>query len=116
MRFGEAIRHVETLSKDPESWVHAALAGWEHPAPLAFFVLADLYDAFAKVHLKRPEPYPRPIPDKGKRTDRFGERIAPHEVAEVLRGFGREVPTELLNWSAQTDRTTTATGGGRDGD
>jgi hypothetical protein len=95
MSIGEALLHVKTLAQDPTSWVHAALAEWEHPTSREFFVLADLFDAFAKVNFKRPTPYPRPLPDKGK--EQFGAPIEPAHMGDVLRAFGHD-PTTLIDW------------------
>lgn len=77
------------LRRDPTSHVQAALAGWEHPASREWMVLADLYDAYARVHFKKPKPYPRPWPNQAKR-ERFGTRIDPASLPDVMRAFGRE--------------------------
>jgi hypothetical protein len=95
MSFGEALQLIEILSQDPESWLRAGIAGWDHPASREFFALADLFDAFAKVNFKRPQPYQRPTPDKSTSVERLGERIDPIDIADVLRAFGREVPDGL---------------------
>lgn len=103
MTFGEALRLVDILTRDPDSWVHAALADWEHPASREFFVLADLFDAFVRANTpkgRKVERYPRPLPDKERQVDTFGERIEPADMAEVLRGFGRDVPVDILAWPA----------------
>lgn len=92
---GEAVSLVQILLKDPTSWLHAAQAEWKHPVEREFFVLADLFDAFAKVNFKRPTPYPRPTPEKSKAVEQLGERIDPLSLADVLRAFGRDVPTGL---------------------
>lgn len=96
MSIGEALALVEILSGDPSSHLFAAIAEWKYPVSHEFLVLADLFDAFAKVNFKKPDPYPRPKPDSSKAVERLGERIAPPDIAAVLRGFGREVPQELL--------------------
>ncbi|WP_418061730.1 hypothetical protein [Pimelobacter simplex] len=96
MTIGEALALVEILSGDPSSQLFAAVAEWKYPVSREFFVLADLFDAFAKANFTRPDPYPRPTPDSSKAVERLGERIAPPDIAAVLRGFGREVPQELL--------------------
>lgn len=83
------------LTKDPDSWVHAALANWAHPASREFFALADLFDAFAKANFRNPKPYQRPTPDKSTSVEQLGERIDPIDVPAILRAFGREVPEEL---------------------
>ena len=90
MTWGEAIALTEVLAKDPSSWVHAALAGWEHPVSREWLVLTDLFDQYMKSHFKKPERYPRPWPDSGPREERFGEPIAPADIADVLRAFGRD--------------------------
>ncbi|HWJ07759.1 MAG TPA: hypothetical protein VNS46_00190 [Nocardioides sp.] len=101
MTYGEAIALVEVLTQDTSSWVFAAHANWSYPASREVLVLADLFDAFAKANFKRPEPYPRPMPDGSHTVERLGERIAPSDIAEVLRGFGREVPEAFLALASQ---------------
>lgn len=96
MTFGEAKDLTEVLHQDPSSWVFAARASWDNPVSREFLVLADIFDAFAKANFKRPDPYPRPTPDKARTVERLGERIAPADIAEVLRGFGREVSDEFV--------------------
>lgn len=92
MSWGEAIALTRTLAKDPTSWVYAAEGEWEHPVSREFLVLAEHFDAFAKVHFKNPDPYPRPFPVGGRTVEKFGAPIAPGDMAEVFRGFGRELP------------------------
>lgn len=96
MPISEAILLLETLRQDPTSWVHAAIAKWQWPASREFLALADVFDAIAKAHFKKPKPYHRPMPDGSTKVEQLGERIAFSDLAEVLRGFGRLVPDELL--------------------
>lgn len=101
MTFGEAIALLDVLHEDTTSWVFAAQAKWDFPASREFLAIADLFDAFAKANFRRPDPYPRPTPDKSATVERLGERIAPADIAEVLRGFGREVPESLMALAGQ---------------
>lgn len=90
MTITEAARQAHMLAGDQTSWTFAALHGWERPASPEFLALADLYDAFASVKFKKPEPYPRPWPTTGKQTESFGAPVAPAEMPDVLRAFGRD--------------------------
>lgn len=92
---GEALGHVQVLMKDPTSWLHAAVGGWEHPASHEFFVMADVFDAIAKAHFRNPKPYPRPTPSSETRVEQLGDPIAPADLAGMLRAFGRDVPADI---------------------
>lgn len=92
MSITEAARLAMVLAGDSTSHTFAALNDWRFPAGPEFFVLADLFDAYATVNFKKPQPYPRPQPEAEASTERFGEVIRPESIADVLRAFGREVP------------------------
>lgn len=100
MSYGEAIDHVGLLLQDPSSWIQASVAGWDHPASREWFVLADQFDAFVQANTpkgRKVEPYQRPLSDKTRPVDKIGEVIEPRDMADVLRGFGRNVPAELVS-------------------
>lgn len=84
MTWGEAIRLTTILSADPSSHVGAALAGWDHPASREALILMDLYDLQHQSKAKRrPKPYPRPFPDRHKRT--FGRtRLTREGLRRIL--------------------------------
>lgn len=89
--YDEARDLIRSLMRDPASWFHAAVAGWDHPFSREAMVSADLYDLQLRVALKnkqnRFKPYPRPWPDKNK--TRFGgsnkKKRTLSEVLKILR-------------------------------
>lgn len=97
MAVGEALDQVTTLMRDPTSWVHAAVAGWERPASWEFLALADIFDVAAPHTYKNPKPYPRPMPEVEGRSEKFGAPIPPDQLGDFLRLFGRD-PETLVNW------------------
>jgi hypothetical protein len=62
--YEEVARLVEVIVQDPESWLHARIADWRHPASRTVLTLADVYDLLVAVNNtkkgKKPKPYPRP--------------------------------------------------------
>lgn len=60
MGWGEAYRITALLIKDPASQLSTEVRGWTHPIERSDQVLRDLFDAFAQVNFKRPDPYARP--------------------------------------------------------
>lgn len=65
VRWDEALLLVQTLMRDPSSWLHAAVAGWEYPISRETVALMDLYDLqHASKSKRKPRPIPRPWPDK----------------------------------------------------
>lgn len=62
--YEEAALLVDLMAQDPETWIHAKIAGWKFPTTRAALILADSYDLLVAVNStkknKRPKPYPRP--------------------------------------------------------
>jgi hypothetical protein len=84
MSWGEAIRLTGILSTEPDSRVGAAIAGWEYPVSRYDLTLRDLFDLqhMAKAK-KKPKAYPRPWPDKTRRT--FGKtRLTVGQLRAIL--------------------------------
>lgn len=90
MSWAEAIRLTRELGRDTSSHVHAALAGWTHPASREALVLMDLHDAYVNATFEKPNQCPRPWPDPnatayGKGTaiplDELGRILAAHRAA-----------------------------------
>lgn len=94
MTWGEAWSLTNALAADPESRVHAALAGWDHPRSFEWFMLADLWDLLARINTpkgKKAATYPRPG-DKGKRVAKPG--LSQEQVYAALRYAGHtNLPT-----------------------
>ena len=67
--YREAVLLVAALHRDPSSWLHAAMAGWNRPASYEWQILADLFDLTYRANSKsRPKPYPRPWTNKVTRV------------------------------------------------
>lgn len=90
MTYGEALRLTTVLASDPASRVAASMAGWDRPASTTELALLDLYDAFMKVHFKKPKPYPRPWPSTTK--SRLKPTVSQQAVLEALRFAGHTMP------------------------
>lgn len=99
MSWGEAYRVTQQLATDPSSAVGASLAGWDYPASREALVLMDYYDAFAKLHFKRPQPYQRPWPDRTKQRPK--PTVSQKQVIAALRMAGHTGP--LPAWAADTE-------------
>jgi hypothetical protein len=65
MTWGEGVRLVMELAKDPSSHTAAALAGWEHPVTREWMLLVSLRDAFITANFKDGKPWPLPWPTTG---------------------------------------------------
>ena len=78
------------LLQRPDSFFHAKVAGWKHPASLEWIALRDLTDVQRQAgSRKRVKPIDRPWPDK--KTVRKGgkgknQRRSLAEVRALLRG------------------------------
>lgn len=100
MSWGEAVRAVNLITRDPSSWTCASLAEWEYPLSREALILTDLIDIqHASKVKKRPKPYPRPWDHlKQILTQRKGNAAGrtPEQVKEILRTqFGQpERPIE----------------------
>lgn len=99
MSWGEALRLTRILTGDPESHVAAALSGWAYPVPRQALVLMDLYDLQHHVAWRqgggkgsRPKPYPRPIPDRSKKTLRPDKSVTQAQIIAALRFAGHAGP------------------------
>ncbi|WP_104128003.1 hypothetical protein [Cryobacterium sp. Y57] len=83
----EAWHLCKSLLKDPSSWLHAAVAGWEHPVSREWIILAQSFDlAHAAASKHRPKPMPRPWPDtKNKIGGKKMVRRSIEDVRAILR-------------------------------
>lgn len=102
MSFGEALLLVEALAGDPSSHVAAALGGWAYPISRADVTLRDLYDLQHMSKAKRkPRPYPRPWPDRVKKTLKPGAGWTQDQIVAALRfaGHTAALPGEPLKTS-----------------
>lgn len=90
MPWAEAIRLTQVLQSDPTSQVAAALNDWSAARSPEWLLLADLYDATAAAHFKKPKPYPRPYLNPGAR--RMGRtKRSRAEVLAILAAHGHDV-------------------------
>jgi hypothetical protein len=101
MAWGEALRHVNTLTLDPSSAVAAAVAGWDYPISREAIVQADLFDlqhqiAWAQGGGKgpKPKPYPRPWHQE-KRRAKPDSSLTQDEIIAALRSAGHTAPIPL---------------------
>jgi hypothetical protein len=93
MSWGEAVRLVGILAKDPSSWLCAAINEWSAPRTPEWLVLADLFDATVRAHFQKPQTYPRPYPDPNE--TRFGKTELPRaQVIELLNRAGHHFDPE----------------------
>lgn len=92
MSWGEAYRLASQISLDTTSHVAASMGGWDHPISREALVLMDLFDLqhASKAGKRRPKPYPRPWPDRGKRQAK--PTISQARVLEALREAGHTRP------------------------
>ena len=78
------------LLQRPDSFMHAAFAGWKHPASMEWMRLTDLADIQRQQGAKkRVKPIPRPWPDKSvvvKGGKKKNQRRTLAEVRALLRG------------------------------
>ena len=78
------------LLRRPESFFHAAVAGWKHPATMEWMALRDLTDVQRQRGVKkRVKPIERPWPDKSvvrKGGKGKNQRRSLAEVRALLRG------------------------------
>ena len=89
MPWGEAVRLVSLLVRDPSSWTGAALAGWDRPFSHEAILLADLFDLEHGVNSRRPpKPHPiRPWETSGRTQRRMGDAAGRTrtEIEAILR-------------------------------
>lgn len=100
MEWGEAIRLISLLRRDPTSWVASELEGWDHPISREALILMDLFDLDHKVAAGKKTPKPHPgRPWKNRSVQRLGDVAGrtPDEVRAILAsaragGFGEGIP------------------------
>ena len=95
MGWDEAWRLTDVLLIDPSSQVAAAVAGWDYPSSREDITLRDLYDLQHITKVKRkPKPYPRPWPDRVKKTSKPGSDVTQEQIIAALRfaGHTAELP------------------------
>lgn len=97
MTYGEALRLVERLLRDPSSHVAASVGEWSHATTREAIVLMDLYDLTHHIAWKqgggkgsKPKPYPRPWPSRTKRVTK--PSLTQDEVFAALRDAGHTMP------------------------
>jgi hypothetical protein len=86
MSWGEAISLGRQLASDPSSRIAAALNGWDYPLSREALILADLFDATAAVHFKKPKPYPRPTDRSRSKKPTVPQSVI--RAALAARGHG----------------------------
>lgn len=87
MSYAEAYRLTLVLAADPSSQIGATLAGWDHPTSREALILMDAYDLSARVAAggrRKTKPYPRPWPDKSKRTFGAGRGMPIEQMRALL--------------------------------
>jgi hypothetical protein len=86
---GELWHLTVMLLSNPESRLHAAVAGWDYPVSREWILAADAFDlSHAVASKRRPKPLPRPWPEK--RTKMGGKktvRRSAAQVASILRPY-----------------------------
>lgn len=99
MTWGEALRHVNSLTRDPSSHVAAAVHEWEHPVSREALVLMATYDLqLARAWVEggkkgsKPEPYPRPWKREAEVT-RLGntDGMTNEQVRQILNAHGHSL-------------------------
>lgn len=86
----ELILLVEMLIRDPQSWLHTAVADWKHPISYEWTVLAATYDLLAQVNSKRkPKPWQRPWKDPS--TKQLGRNLRKDARAVLARAKDGEI-------------------------
>ena len=94
MTWGEAIRLVSLLRKDPSSAVTAAMAGFDYPFSREFAVLADMFDQRHRLAgAKDAKPYPRPFERPDARKNRRGTPKPLSEAVALLNARGHHIKT-----------------------
>jgi hypothetical protein len=69
VRIEELWHLVQMLTRDPRSWFHAAVAGWEYPISREWMAVTDLYDMqLASKNRTKQKPYPRPFSESKQRV------------------------------------------------
>lgn len=80
----ELVDLTAQLMLEPNSWLHAAAAGWEYPVSRDWIATTDLYDLqHASKSRKKTRPYPRPWPDEKKNLI-GGTKKVRRTAAEVM--------------------------------
>lgn len=84
--YREAVLLVAVITRNPESWLQAARAGWSYPVSREWIVGSHTYDLLAMANSgkgKKPKPYPNPFPNKD--VVRTGKTTrTPEEVRKIL--------------------------------
>lgn len=60
------------LLKNPQSWLAAAVAGWEYPISNEWMVLAHTYDLLGQANFTKSKPKPYPKPWKTRNREQLG--------------------------------------------
>lgn len=90
MSWGEAVRLLSILAKDPTSQVATVVAGWDRPWSYEWAATVDVFDRMAQLRGARAKPYPRPWPDPNtKRHGRTDKSRA--EVISILNAHGHRI-------------------------
>jgi hypothetical protein len=87
MPLSEVCMLVRMLMADTNSWLQAAVAGWDHPVSREWIIAAQSFDlAHAAASKHRPKPMPRPWPDtKNKIGGKKTVRRSIEDVRAILR-------------------------------
>lgn len=81
---GEAFYLVQTLLRDPSSWLQAAVAEWDHPVSREWVLLAQIHDITLASKVKRAvfKPWARPWPEK--KTKIGGKKTVRRSIKDTL--------------------------------
>ncbi|MGG7507971.1 hypothetical protein [Plantibacter sp. YIM 135249] len=82
---------LSVAARDPESVLHAAIHGWDHPVSREWMMLANIFDSSEANRLgKKFKPMKRPWPERG--AQRIGHTaLSPDQAMRLLeenRGTG----------------------------
>jgi hypothetical protein len=75
---------VQMLLRNPQSWLHAAVAEWDHPVSREWTLLAQIHDITLGSKVKRSvfKPWARPWPEK--KTKIGGKKTVRRSIADTL--------------------------------
>lgn len=93
--YREAVLLVAVLMREPESWLQAAVNGWQYPVSRDWVVAAHTYDLHAAVNSgkgSKPKPYPNPFPDKNRVKVGNANKRSAAEVRELLAKMNPKEP------------------------
>lgn len=89
MPLRELFTLLPILLREPSSWLHAELAGWEKPVSIEWAALADLLDVTMAANSRKSiKPVKRPWDKPNRIGGNKTVRRSPEEVKAILRPEG----------------------------